>query len=112
MGKTVETIPSRVMNRLKTADWPGNVRELRNVIERGMILTAGPEFQAIPPQAAAAATAGEEGFTLAEVERKHIVKVLEATGWRVSGKDGAAERLGLKPTTLNARMAKLGIRRP
>jgi formate hydrogenlyase transcriptional activator len=111
MGKTVETIPGRVMERLKAADWPGNVRELRNVIERAMILTSGPEFQVALPQTTSSKP-GEESLTLSEVERKHIVQVLEAAGWRVSGKGGAAERLGLKPTTLNARMAKLGIRRP
>jgi len=111
MGKTVETIPVRVMDRLKAADWPGNVRELRNVIERGMILTTGPEFQAPLPQPPAAA-AEDGSLALADVERAHILSVLELTGWRVSGTGGAAERLGLKPTTLNARMAKLGIRRP
>lgn len=111
MGKTVETIPARIMDRLKAAAWPGNVRELRNVIERAMILTSGPEFQVNLPQAVPSEP-GDESFTLSEVERKHIVQVLEAAGWRVSGKGGAAERLDLKPTTLNARMAKLGIRRP
>jgi transcriptional regulator with GAF, ATPase, and Fis domain len=108
MGKTIESVPRAVMEALQSYDWPGNVRELRNVIERALIVCPGPVLHAeVPPAASAMA----EDLTLAAVERRHIRLVLDRTGWRVSGRRGAAEILGLKPTTLESRMAKLGIRR-
>lgn len=110
-AKRIDTVPERMVTALQDYDWPGNVRELQHVIERAVILTQGHQL------------AFDEGFlqtktepssnviTLEEVERNHICKVLEETGWRVSGKFGAAEMLGLKPTTLESRMKKLGITR-
>jgi formate hydrogenlyase transcriptional activator len=110
MGKRIDTIPQSAMEALGQYPWPGNVRELRNVIERSMIRTSGPalrvEIPSVPGQGSS------ESKTLAEVDREHIVGVLEAVNWRVSGMGGAAEQLGLKPTTLEWRMQKLGIRRP
>jgi transcriptional regulator with GAF, ATPase, and Fis domain len=112
MGKTIESIPRASLEALRRYTWPGNVRELRNILERALIVCSGPVLRAEPP---AAVSLKEEGparaQTLAEVERRHIRSVLEGTGWRVSGRHGAAEVLGLKPTTLESRMAKLGIKR-
>jgi DNA-binding NtrC family response regulator len=97
-----------VLEALQRHDWPGNVRELHNVIERALIVCPGPVLHAEVPQTESPAA---EDLTLAAVERHHIHSVLERTGWRVSGRHGAAEVLGLKPTTLESRMAKLGIKR-
>ncbi len=119
LGKTFETVPVRVMDALISYDWPGNVRELRNVVERAAILSPGPklELRGVLParrsETGPSSTAREHpGANLEEVERGHIVSVLEESDWRVRGKDGAAERLGLKRSTLQSRMKKLGIRRP
>jgi transcriptional regulator with GAF, ATPase, and Fis domain len=91
--------------------WPGNVRELRNLIERAMIVAAGSTLRIqLPPMFSL--SGATNGRKLQEVEHDHIVGVLEKSGWRVREADGAADKLGLKPTTLEARMAKLGIRRP
>jgi transcriptional regulator with GAF, ATPase, and Fis domain len=108
MGKTIESISRVALEALQRYDWPGNVRELRNVIERALIICTGPVLHAEVPQATGSTA---EDLTLAAVERRHIRSVLEQTGWRVSGRHGAAEILGLKPTTLESRMAKLGIKR-
>jgi transcriptional regulator with GAF, ATPase, and Fis domain len=97
------------MEGLQAYSWPGNVRELRNVVERSMILTAGTDLQAELPEVPQARTSSSQA--LAEADRHHILSVLEMTGWRVRGKGGAAERLGLKPSTLESKMKKLGIRR-
>ena len=110
MGKAVEAIAKASLRALQQYDWPGNVRELRNAIERAMILANGPTLRIDPP--GAAATPAARGLaTLAEVEREHILRVLESTGGRIRGAGGAAEILGLPPTTLESRMAKLGLRR-
>jgi transcriptional regulator with GAF, ATPase, and Fis domain len=113
MGKTITAIPRATLEALQRYDWPGNVRELRNVIERAMIVTQGPTLRIELPPPAGTAVTGEpaEDLTLDECQRRHIRTVLEKTGWRVSGAHGAAVLLGLKPTTLESRMAKLGIRR-
>lgn len=87
----------------------GNVRELRNVIERAMIICQGPTLFIDVPPVSDLKTSSK--LTLGEVERNHIVRVLEGTGWRVRGKNGAAELLGLKPTTLDSRIKKLRIQR-
>jgi formate hydrogenlyase transcriptional activator len=90
--------------------WPGNVRELRNVIELSLITHhSGAAFEAELPNAIHAPSAIEE--TAEDVEREHLQRVLERTGWRVRGKGAAAEILGLKPTTLESRMKKLGVLR-
>jgi DNA-binding NtrC family response regulator len=119
LGKTIESVPSRVMDALTSYDWPGNVRELRNIVERAMILSPGarlelgtdfPWGQSVTR--ASSRTRGRKNEKLEEVERAHIVSMLEACDWKVRGNGGAAERLGLKRTTLQSRMKKLGIQRP
>jgi formate hydrogenlyase transcriptional activator len=114
LGKRIETIPVQTLERLAAYEWPGNVRELRNVIERSIIVSRGSTLELAEWAEVTPAGAGESlgARTLAEVERSHIEAVLEAKGWRVSGPNGAAKVLGMKPTTLEARMKKLGIQRP
>jgi formate hydrogenlyase transcriptional activator len=110
MGKDIRTIPRSSMEALKSHPWPGNVRELRNVIERAMIISDGSVLRIEIPGLYASGI--HRSATLREVERDHILSVLEKAGWRVRGKNGAAEILGIKPTTLYSRMEKLGIKRP
>jgi PAS domain S-box-containing protein len=111
-GKKIERIPERMWRAFERYSWPGNVRELEHVIERAVILTEGPELAAIDVLATPAlGYSGERLPTLEELEREHIARVLEHTGGRVSGEKGAAAILGLKATTLEARMKKLGIGR-
>jgi transcriptional regulator with GAF, ATPase, and Fis domain len=109
MGKTVESIPNKTMDKLISYTWPGNVRELRNVIERAMILHSGQTLHIEKIQAENQEI--DQPTSLEEVERNHIRSVLAKTNWKVSGKNGAAEALGLKESTLRARMGKLGIKR-
>ena len=111
-GKPIETIPADNLAALKRYSWPGNIRELRNVVERAMIVAQGPRLVVPVPAGAAAAAATQRSETLEDVEREHIRKTLEVAGWRVRGAGGAAERLGLKPSTLETRMSKLGVKRP
>jgi formate hydrogenlyase transcriptional activator len=112
LGKRISDFPPAIMEVLQTYSWPGNVRELENVIERATILSAGAELDlSWWPMTTGARSRGSGTRTLQEVERDHIRAVLELTGWRVSGEKGAAAQLGMKPTTLEARMKKLGIRR-
>jgi transcriptional regulator with GAF, ATPase, and Fis domain len=108
-GKTVSSIAKEDMVALQRYAWPGNIRELRNLVERAMIVTAGPRLMIDWPAQRSAGP--QKRLRLADVEADHIRKVLDSTGWRVRGTGGAAEVLGLKPTTLEGRMAKLGIRR-
>ena len=110
MGKRFEAIDASSLGHLQRYAWPGNVRELRNVVERAIILSGEPVLRIDPPEHRGAAPA--ESLALEDVERLHIVRVLEQAGWRVRGLQGAATLLGLPPTTLETRMAKLGIRRP
>jgi formate hydrogenlyase transcriptional activator len=109
LGKKIESVARESMDTLQRYHWPGNVRELRNVIERAMIVARGPKLWIEPPGKAAATLTPP--LTMEEVEREHIKRVLETTGWRIRGRNGAAETLGIKPTTLESRMAKLGIYR-
>jgi transcriptional regulator with GAF, ATPase, and Fis domain len=113
-GKTIDRIPERMMAAFQRYQWPGNVRELEHVIERVVILSEGPELEPIDWLSPASGKASGNGkpLTLEEMERQHILDVLEHTNWRVSGDKGAARILGLNPTTLEARMKKLGIQRP
>jgi formate hydrogenlyase transcriptional activator len=115
MGRKIESIPQSAMEALKAYSWPGNIRELEHVIERAIILSQGPQLELGDwlPKSAPSGASGSNGrvSTLEETERAHIVSVLERVGWKVSGKGGAAELLGLKPTTLEARMKKLDISR-
>ena len=110
MGKSIDSIPRQTMERLKQYPWPGNVRELRNLIERAMIVSDGRSLTIDLPAGVQGSTSIP--VTLEEVERKHIRDVLERVNWRIRGKHGAAEILGLPPTTLHSRMKKLGISRP
>lgn len=110
MGKRIDNIPVRCMDALQRHNWPGNVRELRNIIERSLIVSTGRTLQVWPLRKDSLES--DTGLTLEEVERRHIYSVLKKTGWRISGKDGAAEILGLKRTTLQSRMKKLEIPRP
>ncbi len=115
MSKPIDTISSETMNALVRYPWPGNIRELQNVIERAVILSKGPLLKV--PLADLKARGAENGHTngsstLEEVERRHILSVLEQTNWVFAGPNGAAARLGLKRPTLQFRMQKLGISRP
>jgi transcriptional regulator with GAF, ATPase, and Fis domain len=111
LGKTFDTIPSGSMLRLQQYPWPGNVRQLRNVIERAVIIADGPRLDIDLP-AIDTGPAVTPARTLRELEIGHIRATLEGTRWRIRGRGGAAERLGIKPTTLETRMAKLGLVRP
>jgi transcriptional regulator with GAF, ATPase, and Fis domain len=107
-GKRIDTISKDSLSALQRYNWPGNVRELRNVIEREMIIATGPTLtisapRPLPSQRRTTST------KLVDVEVEHIRSVLDACSWRVRGAGGAAERLGVKPTTLESRMARLGI---
>jgi len=108
-GKTFEQIPKPTMDALQRYAWPGNVRELRNVIERAVILNPGPTLHVDLPAPTAGATTTDGSLNTAS--RRHITKVLDDVSWRIRGRGGAAERLGLKPSTLESRMRKLGIKR-
>ena len=103
--------PPANMAALQEYPWPGNIRELRNVVERSMILARGSHLTVTVPSAAQVAST-PRSTRLSDVEREHIRAVLENAGWRIRGTGGAAERLGLRPTTLETRMAKLGLSRP
>ncbi len=110
MGKRIDSVPQTATEALMIYAWPGNVRELQNVLERAVIISRVPQLELGEWPLAPAAGGRESRIqTLEELERQHIVEVLELTNWQVSGDKGAAKVLGLKPTTLNARMAKLGI---
>lgn len=110
LGKHVEPLSPANMDALQRYSWPGNIRELRNVVERSMILATDSRLKVDLPNGAGGKSL--HSFAMKDIERKHLLSVLEMTGWRVRGKKGAAEILGLKPTTLTSRMEKLGIKRP
>jgi len=113
MGKRVGRLSAEVLDRLSEYSWPGNVRELQNIIERAVILSPKGRFElgdiAAPPPGGSSKQ--KKLSSLEDVERQHITAVLEETHWRISGERGAAKILGLKRTTLEARMKKLGINR-
>ena len=110
MGKRIESIRRKDMDALREFPWRGNVRELRNVIEQSMIITNSTTLKVELPESPEQEK--NQAVLLKDVERNHILKILQHTGWRVRGKAGAAELLGLKPTTLDSRMKKLDILRP
>jgi formate hydrogenlyase transcriptional activator len=119
MKRTIETIPVDAMQALTRYDWPGNIRELQNLIERAVILSPGPTLfvpmEALTPRHAAPAGAApdiDDSETLLATDRRHILAALQASGWVLSGPGGAAARLGMKRSTLQFRMRKLGIERP
>jgi transcriptional regulator with GAF, ATPase, and Fis domain len=109
MGKEIETISKKTMEALQSYSWPGNVRELKNVIEHAMILSNDKTLSVQLPRPGSLETDATQ--TLQDMERRHILAVLERTGWRLAGDGGAAEVLGLKRTTLRAKMKKLDIKR-
>ena len=114
MDKAIDGVAKTSLQKLCDYDWPGNIRELRNVIERAVILANGPILKIALPTDVLATTMPPKSpqASLAEVERDHIMQVLEACCWRVRGLGGAAAILELNPSTLESRMNKLGIRRP
>ncbi len=113
LGRPPAEVPQSVILALQGRDWPGNVRELQNIIEQAVLVSDGghlrlPDHQ--PSEEPAQAANGPR--SLEEVERRHILEMLEAAGWKLEGSSGAAALLGLKPSTLRSRMQKLDIRRP
>ena len=135
LGKTIPDIAPAAMDRLERYSWPGNIRELQNLMERAVIVCGGTTItadmigiadhppagsagvvvgspHAIAPEPTTAAGDPHRSISFHEAERRAILDGLEKTGWRISGRGGAAELLGLKPTTLHAKMKRLGIRRP
>ena len=108
MGKRIEEVDARSLDALANYAWPGNVRELRNAVERAMILATGPTLSIEVPQASGA----ESTPRTTVAGQAQIEQVLHETGWRIRGPHGAAARLGLKPTTLESRIRKLGLTRP
>jgi formate hydrogenlyase transcriptional activator len=111
MDKHIETIPAEAMEALTRWSWPGNVRELENLIERSVILTRGPVLHVPLGELRSNSEPATASATLAAAEREHILRVLRETNWVLSGPKGAATRLGMKRTTLQSRMQKLGITR-
>jgi transcriptional regulator with GAF, ATPase, and Fis domain len=109
IGKQMTSIPKETMKRLQDYPWPGNVRELESIIERAVILCPGPvlrltdKLEILPPSLSSTKR------TLEDTERNQILEILSETSWHIEGKNGAAAILGLHPSTLRARMHKLGI---
>jgi formate hydrogenlyase transcriptional activator len=112
LGKSIDTIPKSVMVALQNYHWPGNVRELENVIERAVINASENKLRLMDTLDTPQKHLTTNPKTLETVERDHIIRILEETRWKVSGKNSAAEILGLNSSTLRARMRKLGIRKP
>jgi formate hydrogenlyase transcriptional activator len=109
-GKRIEAIEPDDLHALHQYQWPGNIRELRNVVERAMIVATGTRLSIRVPNTTIPGK--HTSVRLADVEKEHIRTVLEKVRWRIRGMGGAAETLGLRPTTLETRMAKLGLSRP
>jgi transcriptional regulator with GAF, ATPase, and Fis domain len=107
MGRHIETIPPETMAVLQNWNWPGNIRELENMIERMVILTKGSVLAATPVELEAPQDLPDDNFM--EMEREHILRVLRETSGVLSGADGAASRLGIKRTTLQSMLKRLGI---
>jgi transcriptional regulator with GAF, ATPase, and Fis domain len=112
LSKTIDDVPAPVMAMLESYEWPGNVRELENVLQRAIILSPGRTLMLGEAWMPATAPSDGAGRTLVDVERRHIGSVLDASHWRIEGPGGAAQILGMKPSTLRSRMLKLGIARP
>ena len=111
LGKRIEVIDRESLTALQGYSWPGNIRELRNVVERAMIVTTSRRLTIVLPESPSSVSA-KHSPKLIDIEKDHILAVLESAAWRIRGAGGAANRLGMKPTTLETRMAKLGLRRP
>jgi formate hydrogenlyase transcriptional activator len=122
VGRTIDRVPREALAELTQYDWPGNVRELENVIERAVILSPGPVLTLASGLRSTSGKGGGEpvgapadspiNWSLEQAERNHFIRVCEDCGWRIKGAGGAAERLGLNPSTLYFRMKKLGIVKP
>jgi formate hydrogenlyase transcriptional activator len=112
LGKSITTISKETMKVLQDYPWPGNVRELESIIERAAILCPGPILQLADKLEITAPAVSSALRTLEETERNQVIKILSETKWRIEGKDGAAAILSIHPSTLRARMHKLGIVRP
>jgi transcriptional regulator with GAF, ATPase, and Fis domain len=112
IGKSIELVPVNVMDILQNYHWPGNIRELENVLERAVINSSGPKLHLVDELKKPKEELAKANRTLADVERAYIIRVLEQTHWKVSGKSSAAEILGLDRSTLRARMRKLNIHKP
>lgn len=110
MGKRIDHIPRKSMEDLQHYPWPGNARELRNAVEHAMIVSSGRNLDVSVPQRTSSEVSAN--ISLEDAERSHILGTLQKSGWRLAGRGGAAEILGLKRTTLQSKMKKLGIRRP
>lgn len=126
-GRRITRVPTKIMQRLMDYPWPGNVRELENVIERAVILSAGTDLDVAPelllvrpattgksapsPRAPIALARPGDAAALGDIERGHILAVLDQVNWRIEGSNGAAALLGLRPSTLRSRMKKLQIER-
>jgi transcriptional regulator with GAF, ATPase, and Fis domain len=114
MGKKIDAVTKETLNALQEYHWPGNVRELESVIERAVITSQGTALQVMDRFESirkAGELVGQDVKAIADLEQDHILQVLQKTGWRIEGKNGAAILLGLNPSTLRARMRKYGIRR-
>ena len=111
VGKNIETVSQNMIEKLTDYNYPGNVRELENIIERALIINEGSKLtlSEVLPKEVFSTLADVEYQTLEEIEKQHIIKILEKTNWQVSGDKGAAKILGMKRTTLEARMKKLNI---
>ena len=108
-GKTIIHIPDDVMKVFEEYRWPGNIRELQNFIERSVLLTTGPELRSPVTDLTNCPLPDSIGRTLADADKAHIIATLRQTNWVVGGRNGAAARLGLKRTTLIAKMKRLGL---
>jgi formate hydrogenlyase transcriptional activator len=110
MQKSIRTVPATAMKAMNNWDWPGNIRELENFIERAVILTQGDTLNVpVSELKIARTTKGRAVLTIEDAERDAIIAALRAAKGRISGQDGAAERLGMKRTTLQNRMRRLNI---
>ncbi len=109
IGKAIGIIPTGVMNALQDYHWPGNIRELENVLKWAVINSSGPKLRLIDELKKPVKNTGSNQRSLQTVEKEYILRVLEQTKWKISGKDSAAEILGLDRSTLRARMRKLNI---
>lgn len=115
LGKKIEIVRDDTLNDLMNYDWPGNIRELENVIQRAMVISQSNILELRDPEISKGqnrTTTVSKSLKLFDIETQHIKTVLQKTSWKVSGTNGAAELLGLKPSTLEAKMKKLGIIRP
>jgi formate hydrogenlyase transcriptional activator len=112
LNRPIRSVPAEAVAALTRYPWPGNVRELANFVERAVLLSPGPELQVSLADLKTSAAPPASPATLADAEREHILDVLRQTNWVIGGPSGAAARLGLKRTTLQSKMQKLGIERP